>query len=76
MTTLDYVIFLFKKISKNKYEVEELFMKYKAEDKNQLDKKIKRFRSNRGGEYGSNIRKRFCTLFFKPPDRIAYLKEK
>jgi transposase InsO family protein len=31
-----------------------LFKTYKAEVENQLEKKIKRFRSDRGGEYFSN----------------------
>ena len=39
---------------KSKDEVEESFLKYKAEVENQLDRKIKRLRSDRGGEYDTN----------------------
>jgi len=31
-----------------------MFLKYKAEVENRLDRKIKRLRSNRGGEYNTN----------------------
>ena len=31
-----------------------MFLKYKAEVENQLDRKIKRLRSDRGGEYDTN----------------------
>jgi hypothetical protein len=39
---------------KTKYDALNCFKIYKAEVENQLEKKIKRFRSDRGGEYFSN----------------------
>ena len=36
------------------------FIKYKNEVENQLSKKIKRFRSDKGGEYESNHFNTFC----------------
>jgi hypothetical protein len=39
---------------KTKDEALNYFKIYKAEVENQLEKKIKRFRSDRGGEYFSN----------------------
>jgi transposase InsO family protein len=39
---------------KTKDEALNYFKTYKTEDENQLDKKIKRFRFDRGGEYFSN----------------------
>jgi hypothetical protein len=39
---------------KTKDEALNYFKTYKAEVENQLEKKIKRFRSDRGGEYLSN----------------------
>ena len=36
---------------KHKDEAFDVFLKYKAEVENQLNKKIKRIRSNKGGEY-------------------------
>ena len=36
---------------RNKYEAFDTFLSYKAEVENQLDRKIKRVRSDRGGEY-------------------------
>jgi len=36
---------------KHKYEAFDVFLKYKAEVENQLNKKIKRIRLDRGGEY-------------------------
>ncbi|KAL0348559.1 UNVERIFIED_CONTAM: Retrovirus-related Pol polyprotein from transposon TNT 1-94 [Sesamum angustifolium] len=45
---------------RSKDEASEMFLKYKAEVENQLDKKIKRLRSDRGGEYGTNFLKEFC----------------
>ena len=44
----------------HKDEASETFLKYKAEVKNQLNRKIKRFRSDRGGEYDSNTLNAFC----------------
>jgi transposase InsO family protein len=38
------------------------FKIYKAEVENQLEKKIKRLRSNREGEYFSNEFSEFCTV--------------
>jgi len=40
-------------------EAEEMFL-YKVEVKNQLDQKIKRFRTDRGGEYETNRLAAFC----------------
>jgi hypothetical protein len=45
---------------KNKDDAMNYFKIYKAEVKNQLEKKIKRFRSDRGGEYFSNDFNLFC----------------
>ena len=45
---------------KSKDEVEEMFLKYKAEVENQLDWKINRLRSGRGGEYDTNFLTGFC----------------
>jgi hypothetical protein len=45
---------------RTKDETEEMFLKYKAEVENQLDRKIKRLRSDRGGEYGTIFLKNFC----------------
>ena len=47
---------------KSKDEAEEKFMIYKAEVENQLDLKIKRLRSDRGGEYDSTSLRKFCEL--------------
>ena len=45
---------------KSKYEALHNFKIYKAEVENQLKRKIKRVRSNRGGEYFSNNFTSFC----------------
>ena len=45
---------------RNKDEVMDALIKYKNEVENQLSKKIKRLRSNRGVEYESNPVKTFC----------------
>jgi len=37
-----------------------MFLKYKAEVENQLDRKIKRLRSDRGGAYNTNSLTVFC----------------
>ena len=37
-----------------------MFLKYKAEMENQLNRKIKRLRSDREGEYDSNTLNAFC----------------
>jgi hypothetical protein len=44
----------------SKDEAENMFIKFKIEVENQKDKKIKRLRSDRGGEYGSSLLKSFC----------------
>ena len=44
----------------SKDEVEKMFLKYKAEVKNQLGRKLKRLRSDRGGEYDTNSLTGFC----------------
>jgi integrase-like protein len=45
---------------KSKDEAESAFLKYKAEVENQLDIKIKRIRSDRGGEYSPKTLAKFC----------------
>ena len=45
---------------KSKDEALNFFKIYKAEAENQLDQKIKRLRSDRGGEYFSNEFDSFC----------------
>jgi transposase InsO family protein len=45
---------------KTKYEALNCFKTYKAEVENQLEKTIKCFRSDRGGEYFSNTFNLFC----------------
>jgi transposase InsO family protein len=45
---------------KSKYEALHYFKIYKAEVENQLEKKIKHLRSDRGGEYFSNTFDTFC----------------
>ena len=47
----DYSRFTKVYLLKNKHETFDMFLIYKAEVDNQLDRKIKRFRSNRGGKY-------------------------
>ena len=44
----------------NKDEARDVFIKYKNEVENQLSKKIKRLKTNRGGEYESNPFNSFC----------------
>ncbi|GJZ36684.1 DNA polymerase zeta catalytic subunit-like protein [Tanacetum coccineum] len=46
-----------------KDEALNMFKTYKAEVENQLDKKIKILRSDRGGEYESNDFAKFCSTF-------------
>ncbi|GKB31396.1 pol polyprotein [Tanacetum coccineum] len=46
-----------------KDEALNMFKTYKAEVENQLDKKIKIIRSDRGGEYESNDFAEFCSTF-------------
>ena len=45
---------------KFKDEVLDWFKVYKAEAENQHEKKIKKLRSDRGGEYTSNNMTKFC----------------
>ena len=45
---------------RSKDEAEDMFLKFKAEVENQLDRKIKRLRSDRGGEYNTSFLKEFC----------------
>ena len=45
---------------RTKDEVEEKFLKYKTKVENQLDRKIKRIRFDRGGEYSTIHLKEFC----------------
>ncbi|XP_039141238.1 uncharacterized protein LOC120278531 [Dioscorea cayenensis subsp. rotundata] len=45
---------------RSKDEAGEMFLKYKTEVENQLDRKIKRVRSDRGGEYNTDYLKEFC----------------
>jgi len=47
---------------KTKDEALHYFKVYKAEVENQLEKKIKRLRSDRGGEYFSNEFSEFCAV--------------
>ena len=47
-------------LSVSKDEVENMFIKFKTEVENQKNKKIKRLSSDRGGEYGSALYKKFC----------------
>jgi len=50
----DYFKFCNTYLLKSKDEVLDWFKMYKAEAENQLEKKIKILRSDRGGEYTSN----------------------
>jgi hypothetical protein len=45
---------------KTKDEVFNYFKTYKAEVENQLEREIKRLRSDRSGEYFSNVFDEFC----------------
>ena len=45
---------------RTKDKVLEMFIKYKSEVENQKNNRIKRLRTNRGGEYESNPLKEFC----------------
>ena len=57
MTFLDTLRYIF---FKSKHEAESMFLKFKEEVENQLDRKIKRFRSDRGGEYSTKTLEDFC----------------
>ena len=43
----------------SKDEAKEMFIEYKAEVENQVDRRIKRLRSDRGGEYDSTSLKNY-----------------
>ena len=45
---------------KTKDETSSMFMKFKVESENQLGKRIKRLRSDRGGEYSDRTLKEYC----------------
>ena len=45
---------------KSKDKAEEMFLKYKAEVENQLDRKIKRLRFDKSGEFDTNSLTAFC----------------
>ena len=47
----DYIRFTRVYLLRNKDEAFDMFLSYKAEVENQLDRKIKRIRSDRGDEY-------------------------
>ncbi|KAL0555831.1 hypothetical protein IC582_004332 [Cucumis melo] len=56
----DYSRFTKIYLIKAKNEAGSMFLKFKAEYENQLGKKIKRLRSDRGGEYSDKTLKEFC----------------
>jgi transposase InsO family protein len=56
----DYTRFCYVYLLKSKDEALHYFKTYKAEVENQLERKIKRLRSNRGGEYFSSKFSKFC----------------
>ncbi|KAL0541446.1 hypothetical protein IC582_021491 [Cucumis melo] len=56
----DYSRFTEIYLIKTKNEAASMFLKFKAESENQLGKKIKRLRSDRGGEYSDKTLKEFC----------------
>jgi hypothetical protein len=58
----DCTRFCYVYLMKTKYEALHYFKIYKVEVENQLEKKIKRLRSNRGGEYFSNEFSEFCAV--------------
>ena len=57
----DYPKFTWLFLLKFKSDVFEVFKYFKATVENQLDSKIKILRTNRGGEFTSNMFKRFCS---------------
>jgi hypothetical protein len=62
MTLIDVATkYCYVSLLKTKDEVLECFKTYKAEVENQLEKKIKHVRSDRGGEYFSNEFDVFCS---------------
>jgi transposase InsO family protein len=61
MTLIDDVSrFCYVYLLKTKDEVVDYFKIYKAEVENQLERKIKRLRSNRGGEFFPKVFDDFC----------------
>jgi transposase InsO family protein len=58
----DCTRFCYVYLMKTKDEALHYFKIYKAEVENQLEKKIKRLRSDRGGEYFSNEFSEFCAV--------------
>ena len=58
----DCTRFCYVYLLKTKDEALHYFKVYKVEVENQLEKKIKRLRSNRGGEYFSNEFSEFCAV--------------
>ena len=56
----DYSMYTRVYLLRNKDETRDTFIKYKNEVENQLSKKIKRFRTDMGGEYESNPFNSFC----------------
>ena len=56
----DYSRYIRMYLLRNKDEAMDAFIKYKNEEENQLSKKIKRLRSDRGREYESNPFNTFC----------------
>ncbi|KAA0058501.1 ty1-copia retrotransposon protein [Cucumis melo var. makuwa] len=56
----DYSRFTKIYLIKTKNEAVSMFLKFKAESENQLGKRIKRLRSDRGGEYSDKTLKEFC----------------
>jgi transposase InsO family protein len=58
----DCTRFCYVYLIKTKDEALHYFKIYKAKVESQLEKKIKRLRSNRGGEYVSNEFSKFCTV--------------
>ena len=59
----DSTRFCYVYLLKTKDEALYYFKVYKAEVENQLEKKIKRLRSDRGGEYFSNEFSEFCEVY-------------
>jgi transposase InsO family protein len=56
----DHFRFTILYLLRSKDEALEMFIKYKIEVKNQKNKRIKKLRTDRGGEYESNPFKEFC----------------
>jgi transposase InsO family protein len=59
----DYTRFCYVYLLKTKDKALHYFKVYRAEVENQLEKKIKRLRSDRGGEYFSNKFSEFCAVY-------------